>query len=233
MNPIYKYLRYSSWFIKLQKLFIHTAREKFLHEAMEFISSSKIEGDYLEFGVFQGKTFVSAYHFAQRSSLKKMRFYGFDSFEGLPDIIGNDKEGEFQKGQYSYSLDDFKRVASCRGVSLNRVKLVQGWYDKVLNSETKMKLPIKKAAIVMVDCDLYESTVPVLDFITDYIQAGTILAFDDWFCFKGNPEKGEQKAFKEWLKKNSSIKAIEYHKFGWHGNSFIIYKGENERNDEI
>lgn len=145
-NPIYKYLRYSSWFIKLQKLFIHTARENFLHEAMDFVSSSTIEGDYLEFGVFKGKTFVSAYHFAQTKGLKKMRFYGFDSFEGLPDIMGNDKEGEFQKGQYTYSLNNFKKVISYRGVNMNRVKLVQGWYDKVLNSETKNKITYKKSS---------------------------------------------------------------------------------------
>jgi O-methyltransferase len=54
------------------------------------------------------------------------------------------------------------------------------------------------------------------------LQTGTVIAFDDWFCFKGDPGKGEQRAFREWLEKNSAFDAIEFHKFGWSGNSFII-----------
>jgi hypothetical protein len=102
------------------------------------------------------------------------------------------------------------------------VKAVKGWYDKVLNEETKKKLPLKKAAVVMVDCDLYESTVPVLNFITDYLQEGTVIVFDDWFCYRADPDRGEQKAFREWLKRNPSIKVTEYNRFGVEGNSFIV-----------
>jgi hypothetical protein len=40
----------------------------------------------------------------------------------------------------------------------------------VLKRTGVTKLPLKKAAIIMIDCDLYESTVSVLDFITDYLQ---------------------------------------------------------------
>ena len=68
---------------------------------------------------------------------------------------------------------------------MNRVKIIPGWYSEVLNENTKKKLQIKKAAIVYVDCDLYESTVPVLDFITDYPVDGSILIFDDWNSFRG------------------------------------------------
>ncbi len=80
------------------------------------------------------------------------------------------------------------------------------------------------AAIVFIDCDLYESTRDVLLFLKRKMIPGGVIIFDDWFCFKGNLERGEQKAFNEWLKKNPSISAIEYHKFNWRGNSFIISK---------
>ena len=62
-----------------------------------------------------------------------------------------------------------------------------------------------------------------MDFITDYIQDGTVLIFDDWFCFRGNPNRGEQRAFREWLKRNPSIKVSEFHKYGAEGNSFIVH----------
>jgi O-methyltransferase len=48
--------------------------------------------------------------------------------------------------------------------------------------------------VIWVDCDLYESTVPVLDFITEYIQDGTVIIFDDWYSFRADPDRGEQKA---------------------------------------
>jgi len=193
---------------------------------MEFVQGSRLKGDYLEFGCYEGKSLISAFHFAQARGLKHMRFYAFDSFEGLPEIKGIDEvkdiDNYFTKGLYACDVNKFKNNLKRGGVDLNKVEIVPGWYDDVLNEETKKKLPINKAAVIWIDCDLYESTVPILNFITDYLQDGTILIFDDWFCFRGNPDKGEQKAFREWLEKNLSIKATEFHKFGWNGNSFIF-----------
>jgi len=214
--------RYS---IYLGALVRYTAREGMLELAMRFVAASKLEGDYLEFGVWSGNTFIAAFNFAQRSGLKSMRFYAFDSFQGLPEIEGVDLQfQQFSDGQYACSLEQFKANTSKAGVDLHRVKIIPGWYKDVLNEQTRKELPIRLAAVVWVDCDLYSSTVPVLDFITDYLTTGTVLVFDDWFCFRGDPSKGEQRAAKEWLAKHPEIELVEYHKFGYHGNSFIVQK---------
>lgn len=102
------------------------------------------------------------------------------------------------------------------------MKIVSGYYDKTLSEETKKNIPIEKAAVIMMNADLYESAKLIFDFITDYIQEGTVLILAGWFCYRANPNKGEQRAFKEWLEKNQSMKAVEYHKLGW-GNSFIMH----------
>jgi len=180
-----------------------------------------VEGDYLEFGVFEGASFVPVFHFAQGVGLNSMKFYAFDSFQGLPSVKKTDV-GLFNKGDWVCTLPKFKKLIRNRGVDLNKVKIVKGWFDETLNEETKRKLPIKSASIVYIDCDLYESTVPVLDFITDYLINGTIIIFDDWFCFKGNPNRGEQRAFKEWRKRHPEITIIQFRKFGCSGNSFIV-----------
>ena len=109
-------------------------------------------------------------------------------------------------------------------VDLNQVTITPGWYNQTLNEKTKKTLNAKKVALVWVDCDLYESTVPVLRFITDYLQDGTIVIFDDWFCYRGNPNKGEQKAFREWLKNNRNFSASQYIMMPPFGNSFIMHK---------
>jgi O-methyltransferase len=217
-------VRYSGTFIAIQELFKYYSFEEPLKNSIDFVNFCKVEGDYLEFGVYQGKHFISTYLFAQKCGLTDMRFHAFDSFEGLPEITGLDISApkQFEKGEYSCDLETFKANITKMGVSLDKVTTTEGWFDKTLNDETKKKLAISKAAIIWIDCDFYESTVPVLSFVTDYIQDGTIIIFDDWFCFKGNPELGQQKAFSEWLSANPNITAAEFYKYGWTGNSFIL-----------
>ncbi len=203
-------------------------RTDFLKKVMNFVHQCKIAvggGDYLEFGVFKGSTFTEAYRIAKAKKLNNMRFFAFDSFEGLPE--DSEKEsGQFVKGEYSASLDQFKANLRKAGVDSKDVQAVRGWFKDTLNMETKKRLGLKSAAIVWVDSDLYESAVSVLDFITDLVVDGTILIFDDWFFFKGNPNKGEQRAFREWLAKNPQITVSEFHKYFWHGNSFIVHKDQ-------
>lgn len=191
--------------------------------AMQFVFCSKTEGDYMEFGIYEGSTFIHAFKSAEANKLKYMRFYAFDSFSGLPEPTEEEKL-HFSKGMFTCSINKFKENLFAEGVPLDKIEIIEGFYDNTLNEQTKKKLAIKKAAIVWIDCDLYISTVPVLDFIFDYIQDGTIIIFDDWFCFKGDPQKGEQKAFREWLNRHPELSVTEFNKFGWHGNSFIVHK---------
>lgn len=203
----------------------YRSNEEILKKAMNLVYSNRLEGDYLEFGTYKGQAFVVAFHFANYyPELKAMNFYAFDSFQGQPQLNGVDADGfqHFKTGQYSCSLAEFKHILGREKVDVNRVKIVPGWFNDTLTEKTKKKLPIQKAAVVMIDCDLYESTVRVLDFITDYLQDGTILIFDGWFCYKGNPNRGEQRAFREWLEKHPEITAVQYQTSSLYGNSFIV-----------
>jgi hypothetical protein len=211
-------------------LFAYTPREEMLDMAMEFVQKSGLEGDYLEFGVFEGDMFSFSFHMAKRYSRDQMRFYAFDSFRGLPPISGVDTDGfeHFKEGQYPCTEPEFLANLRQYKVDLKRVTTVPGWFNEVLNEQLKESLPLKRAAIVWVDCDLYESAVPVLEFMTDYLQEGTVVIFDDWFAFRGNPERGEQRAWHEWLAAHPEVKPVEFQKFGWNGHSFIIqFSGED------
>lgn len=203
---------------------IFTPRERMLDFVMSYTAASKLEGDYFEFGVYTGKTFMAAYHLAKHR-LPGMHFYAFDSFQGLPESE-RANAGDFQqfeKGQFAASEEIFRRNLKKRGVDTRRVHVVAGWYKDTLNENTKKTLPVKKAAIVYVDCDLYESTVSALDFVSSYLEDGTLLLFDDWFTHRGHPDRGEQRAFREWLGRNPFIFVSEYQKFDWSGNSFIVH----------
>ena len=47
-----------------------------------FVSSNLVKGDYYEFGLYKGRSFLFA---LKEASKRDMHCYGFDSFEGLPD----------------------------------------------------------------------------------------------------------------------------------------------------
>ena len=212
------------------KPYYFSDRENMIRIAMEYVKSSKIEGDYLEFGVHMGATFQAAYHLAQREEQAGMKFYAFDSFEGMPKSEGIDSADQlyqFVEGQYACTEEQFKQAIQQNGVNLKKVISVKGWFDKTLTKELRQDLGENKAAIIWVDCDLYASTVPVLEFVTDYLQNGTIICVDDWFSFLGNPDRGEQKSFNEWIKKNPQIHCIDYHIFGKWGKSFIVNLPDN------
>lgn len=209
-----------------------------------FCACEKIEGDYLEFGLYRGRSFVSAYEalqqaYQQRAAQttgeaspadsaerlavwKKFRFFGFDSFEGLPELEGVDQQGDdFKAGQYACSEDEFRQILAERGMPSDRFNLIPGWFNETCTAETAERLRLKKAAIVWIDGDLYESAKSCLNFVTPFLQDGTVLIFDDWYAFRGHPEKGEQLAFSEWRKKVTGFTFSEFHSEGVWRKSFI------------
>jgi len=52
--------------------------------------------------------------------------------------------------------------------------------------------------------------------------AGSVICFDDWFCYNGRPDAGEHLACREWLDKNPQIALRDYQTFHWAGKSFIV-----------
>ena len=210
--------------ITVMDIFINNyPRIEIYNNAFTYALASNVIGDYLEFGVFGGKTFSLAYHHAIMRGFTG-RFIALDSFDGLPDGARDYDmpSNTLHAGQFASPIDEFRKKVAAKGVDLARVRTVKGWFNESLTTELKKSLRLERAAVIMVDCDLYESAVPVLEFITDILVPGSVLMFDDWFLYEGNPEHGVQAATNEWLVLNPQIHLIEYHKFGWHGNSFIV-----------
>jgi O-methyltransferase len=193
------------------------AREIALEQAMNFINCCQVAGDYLEFGVWTGRSFSAACYLAKERGLN-MHFWAFDSFEGYPSA-----EGTFEAGGRKCSRERFLTNVKKNVRDLSRIHVVKGWYSDTLRPDNPDLAKLNQVAIAWIDCVLYESTKPVLEFLTNRLQDGSLLFFDDWFCHKGNPDFGEQKACREWLQQNPSISLIEYSRFNWDGKSFIVH----------
>ena len=110
-----------------------------------------------------------------------------------------DRQEIWKKGKLKTSEEDFVKKATRHGIPKGKLMTVKGFYDTSLTDELAARLLPTKAAVIYVDCDLYESTVPVLKFLGPFLQRGTILVFDDWNCFHGDPDRGERRAFREFM----------------------------------
>lgn len=197
----------------------------FFFRAFALLRMNKVPGDYLEFGSGSNmRSFRMALKYSRLEAFESRMLVSFDSFEGLPKPEGDDAHPQWQEGAMAVTEEQFCAVLSHYRAKKDRdFRTVPGFYDKTLIGKTPADHGISRAAFVYVDCDLYSSTVPVLDYITPALVDGAVIAFDDWFCLNGDADRGEQRAFNEWrVGAGAGLKVAPYLPIGWHGMSFIV-----------
>ena len=182
-------------------------------------------GDYYEFGLFRGYTFLQAYKHCKSLGISSTHFYGFDSFEGLPPADGVDKaDGRFFEGQFACSKEEVEKNLLENGIESKDITLIKGFYENSLTEDLRKQYEFKPASVVLLDCDYYSSTRTAMLWMTPYIRTGTVLLFDDWFSYSedDNKELGQQKALDEFLQENPHFDAEPLWEFLNHGKGFII-----------
>ncbi len=186
------------------------------------------QGDYYEFGIFKGYSFWYAQHISTRMGMNRMRYFGFDSFAGLPDVSGIDatRNQVFYEGQYCCSRDTVEANLESAGVDWDRTHLVPGYYCDSLTEATRKTYSMGQIAVALIDCDLYASTSEVLAFISGMLMNKTMLLFDDWNCFDQNDDRGQRRAFREFLCANPEYTASPSFCFSGYGQSFVMHKKE-------
>lgn len=120
---------------------------------------------YLEFGVFEGQSFKWWLNECSNNSF----FYGFDTFEGLPENWGGYKKGEMSS--IIPQIDD------------KRAKFIKGLFQETLPvfiSNNRDILKSKHRKIIHLDADLFSSTLFVLSSLAPYLSNGDILIFDEF-----------------------------------------------------
>lgn len=189
------------------------------------IKNNRIDGyGYFEFGVFKGFSMWFSQMYARTKNADALEFYGFDSFSGLPHSDVDGMKPAFREGHYSSPYEFIEKTFKNLEFPTNKLNLFKGFYSdelfKKLSRENKF-LPI---SICVIDVDIYESTVPVLEFIKDHLVVGSIILFDDFNCFLESDEHGERKALIEFKKKYPNFEFKHLFGFGWHGEVFEVTK---------
>jgi len=229
-HPVLKqYLKSVYYFIFHRKLYsahkdyrFSDEKLKFTHilEAVNYLRVAELPCHYYEFGCHSARTFSAAASAFKYLKMNQYELYAFDSFEGLPNTF-KDEDGYFQGGTFSTNISDFLYLVKRQsGLILNPENCIKGYYENSLTKELQSKMP--KAGIVHIDVDLYSSTVEVLEFIKPLMVAGTVLIFDDWYCFSPGESKGEKRAFEEFCIDHPNFKTEEWKNYSTFGKSFFV-----------
>jgi len=238
--------RYSATSAITRAWFGLSPRELLMQEAMDFVCLNGVEGDYLEFGTYRGNSLIHAYYAREafihlnkptrvvarvagsmdgraqytriRHAIGNIRFIGFDSFQGLP-APTEPEEALFGAGDYACSRDELEENLRENQVDRSRVEIVEGFFKDTLTEETRVQHALKEAALIHIDCDLYEPALQALEFVRGLIGDGTVIIFDDWDLYKGHPDKGEQRAFKEFRQRHPGLRVSPFKS----NNSFMFH----------
>lgn len=214
LNPIL--LKPRKWYLKSDET------DKFQHimEAVNYVRVAELPPVFFEFGCHSGRTFSTALLGAKYFRMP-LDAYAFDSFEGLPETK-KEEDGIFRAGSYCTGVSKFREIVKKRTkVDLPEKNIVKGFYDQSLTKVLGKALP-RQVGFVHIDVDLYSSTVTVLEFIKDHLANGTVVLFDDWYCFPPGKEMGEKKALKEFLERYPQFQFSEWKNYSGFGKSFFV-----------
>jgi len=210
--------------------YLHFTLAKYLALKKAFLITAQDDtrGSYLEFGVFTGSTFNHA--MKENKKVEKLgyknmdcEFVGFDSFNGFGHIKKEDEHPHFIDEIFLVNEQKvLKNIA--KQAKGRKYRIVKGFYEDTIKNKTTKDLKIDKAKVIMIDCDLKDSTTLALAFVKPSLQEGTIILFDDYVFFKGSKEKGEYGAFDDFKKKNPEILFRRIFDYGYGSRAFIVHK---------
>ena len=118
---------------------------------------------YYEFGVFRGYSLWFAEQISRGRTPKDFQFHGFDSFQGLPETRVDARffgRGDLTAG-YNRVRDNLTRF----GADWSRIQLHKGFYSDPFFSELSSRVTFDPVSIAVIDVVVYESCVPVLNFL--------------------------------------------------------------------
>ncbi|MEO7119530.1 MAG: class I SAM-dependent methyltransferase [Ginsengibacter sp.] len=164
--------KFSSWISKNKKIsyndfpckWDYHKRYEMYKWVIEREALSDIDINYLEFGVADGHSFR---WFVQQNINPDSRFYGFDTFTGLPEDFGVYKKGKFNTNNQVPQIND------------NRVKFFQGLFQQTVPGFL-LELNNEKKNVIMLDADIYSATLFALTSISPFLKKDDIIFFDEF-----------------------------------------------------
>jgi hypothetical protein len=186
---------------------------QFLLDIRGLIIINKIQGDYVEFGVYRGEMMYSA---AKILSPHIRKYIGLDTFTGLPEPVDGDSD--------VFVFKDKGFMSSPKSVV---EKLMEGFDTCLIEGDfrdkatmDKLALATKKIAVLSIDCNWPSSIKVAMEESVRYMQHGTIIFLDDYFA--GVNHRNFHDQLLEEFSKNTSWRFIEFSTYPPAARAFLV-----------
>lgn len=153
------------------------------YELMKLISTTP--GAIIELGVCSGNGLMSLIHCHNilQPTYQYREFYGFDTFEGFPDVHKNDiADITWVKGDFANnSFDKLTNIVNTHNDYFylpTNVKLIKGDVNKTVPTFLDENKHII-VSLLYLDLDIYEPTKTALKYFLPKMTKGSIIAFDE------------------------------------------------------
>ena len=200
-----------------------------LKKAFYYAALEALPGDYVEFGVYEGTSFIAAFENDRRlrpRSVPARAFWGFDSFEGgFKYFDERDRHPFFREGEFASSYELVRRRVGRHLGNRAPWKLVAGYFEQSLAGQTAVDMGIPAIAVALVDCDLGTPARLALDFMRPALQNGTVLILDDYFAYRGSTNTGVAGAFADFQAAHPNLVFRRFFDYGHGGQGFILAAG--------
>ena len=156
-----------------------------VYRSVEYIVRNKIEGDFVECGVFLGGTVMAAAEFLNHFEGQRRKIYLFDTFEGFPentedlDIFGNSVKFHSHRNFKDVVMSN---LASC-DYDTSQFEFAVGPVEKTLRDPAMIP---SKVAYLRLDTDYYESTRIEFEVLYPKLVSRGICTIDDYGTFQGS-----------------------------------------------
>jgi O-methyltransferase len=203
-----------------------------IKKALYFAFLEQIEGDYLEFGTFEGTSLIAAFEHDRRfrtASTPRRAFWGFDSFEGFKYFDERDHHPFFKEGEFASSYEQTQRRLEKRIKGRAEWTLVKGYFEDSIQAKTALDLGIERISVALIDCDLGTPALIALNFMAPALQNGTVLILDDYFAYGGSLTDGVAGAFKTFKDRHSGLIFRRLFDYGHGGQAVVLVEGAQER----
>lgn len=167
-----------------------------LIRSIDYLISSRIEGDFVECGVWRGGSMALAARKLVSLGETNRKLFLFDTFEGMPPPTDFDKSAvdhtmakiQLQQSDrfagnnvWCYStLDEVKGNLKATGYPEDQINYFKGKVEDTLPEPS-----IGKIALLRLDTDWYESTKHELETLFDKLVPGGIMIIDDYGHWSG------------------------------------------------
>jgi hypothetical protein len=207
-------------------------KTKAIKKALYFAFLEKIEGDYVEFGTYEGTSLIAAFECDmkfRRPDTPRRTYWGFDSFEGFKYFDEQDRHPFFGEGDFASSYEKVCQRLERHFGDRADWNLVKGYFEDTIRTKTALEFGIRKISVAFIDCDLGSPALLALNFMAPALQNGTILILDDNFAYGGSQTLGVAGAFQQFRRAYPNLVFRRLFDYGHGGQGFVLAQGAQEK----